>query len=359
MIGEMIVYLQRFIKFIGRIRPRPKLRKRYRSLITNKKQIILLDVPTNGNIGDQAIVYATEKFLKDIFMNYSILEVPYTDLNAVLITLKRRLSHKSLVILNGGGNIGDIYPSEEFNRWTTYRLLNKNNKILFPQSISFKSIPGGNKILIDSVKNYHNANDLIVFLREKSSFDFFKKNYNDVKSQLVPDIVFYLEKVINNTELSSSKIGCISLLRNDIEKGNYDISRVYEILATKSINIQDSDTYISDIYVDNSNREKIVLDKIMEISRYKLVITDRLHGMILAYLAHTPAIVIENNNWKIRSTYETWLKDVPYIEIVNSNPSRKYAEEIVNRVLGASTDYVQVSSSLNSLRETVRDNMHE
>ena len=93
------MYLQQVVKFIGRIKPK-KIRKIYKNKITNKDQIMLLDVPTNGNIGDQAIVYATRLFLKRLVPNYSILEVTYTDLNAVLNVLKNNLSNHTLIILN-------------------------------------------------------------------------------------------------------------------------------------------------------------------------------------------------------------------------------------------------------------------
>ena len=49
----------------------------------------------------------------------------------------------------------------------------------------------------------------------------------------------------------------------------------------------------------------------------KLVITDRLHGMIFAAVSETPAIVIRNYNHKVSGSFE-WIKSLPYIKYADS-----------------------------------------
>ena len=43
-------------------------------------------------------------------------------------------------------------------------------------------------------------------------------------------------------------------------------------------------------------------------SSSKIVITDRLHGLIFSKITSTPCIAIDNSNNKIRETYNAWLK---------------------------------------------------
>lgn len=58
------------------------------------------------------------------------------------------------------------------------------------------------------------------------------------------------------------------------------------------------------------------LHKLWEIfSKSQLVITDRLHGMIFAYITGTPAIVLPNSNFKVEKCYE-WIKDCGYIKFI-------------------------------------------
>lgn len=66
-----------------------------------------------------------------------------------------------------------------------------------------------------------------------------------------------------------------------------------------------------------------------EFASAKLVITDRLHGMIFAALTQTPCIVLGNYNHKVKGTYE-WLQELPYICFADTV---QQAAEIVPKML--------------------------
>lgn len=61
----------------------------------------------------------------------------------------------------------------------------------------------------------------------------------------------------------------------------------------------------------------------------KLVITDRLHGMIFCYLTNTPCLVFQNNNHKVRETYE-WIKGNKNITLVEEFSQEKI-EKFLNQ----------------------------
>lgn len=63
-------------------------------------------------------------------------------------------------------------------------------------------------------------------------------------------------------------------------------------------------------------------------SESRLIITDRLHGMIFAYITKTPAIVLPNSNFKITGCYE-WIKECGYIKMVDNSDF----EEEIRRLL--------------------------
>ncbi len=74
-----------------------------------------------------------------------------------------------------------------------------------------------------------------------------------------------------------------------------------------------TDTFIEDVYApDDRKRKQIIQEKLIEFSQAKLIITDRLHGMILAYLSKTPCIVLSNYNYKIKGVYE-WIKEIEWV----------------------------------------------
>ena len=64
------------------------------------------------------------------------------------------------------------------------------------------------------------------------------------------------------------------------------------------------------------NRGEIVRKKLLSFASSKLVITDRLHGMIFAAITGTPCIVFSNYNHKVRGTYE-WISYLPYIKFAD------------------------------------------
>lgn len=59
-----------------------------------------------------------------------------------------------------------------------------------------------------------------------------------------------------------------------------------------------------------------VFSMLNEFRRASLVITDRMHGMIMAAITNTPCIVMESLDKKILGSYE-WIKKLEYIQFVD------------------------------------------
>lgn len=313
------------------------------------KRIFLLDVPTNGNMGDQAIVFATRLFLEKNFPDYSIIEIPFNDVNDVLYLMKSYIGKDDLIIWNGGGNIGDIYKSSEFVRWATFNIFKDHTILIFPQSLYFEN----NKFLNKSKNQYKKNDNVKLFTREQSSFNFAKKSFSNVDIQMVPDIVFYLENKLPESVFGQKREGVITLLRNDVEKSAHNLVPLYEALNGDIVD--KSDTYVNDLVVSENNRKEFIFDKLLEVSRHKMVVTDRLHGMIFAYLTKTPAIVFENSNWKIKSTYNTWLQNVDYIQLIDGdNNNINDVSEIIQNLMQIVPGYGRVSTEFEPLLRTLR-----
>ena len=76
-----------------------------------------------------------------------------------------------------------------------------------------------------------------------------------------------------------------------------------------------SDMHLGEDVINmGGNIRKVALeDKFREFQSSKLVVTDRLHGMIFAAITETPCIVLGSFNHKITESYK-WLKDLDYIK---------------------------------------------
>lgn len=318
--------------------------------------VVFMDLPTNGNLGDQALVYAAKKFILDNIADakINIIEIPNNEINSSIKFLKEHLRLTDIVIWNGGGNLGTIYPTAELSRWATFEALKEQQIIMFPQSVFYNP---NEKMFLNMSKHFYNKkSNLSVYLREKQSFEFFSENFSVNQVQLVPDIVFSLE---NNLPVqlpeAQDRSGIITLLRRDKEKVEFDNDKLISWLADID-SVTQSDTYIDEIEVGISNRNTLLADKWTEIAQHKLVVTDRLHGVIFAYLTKTPVLVIPNSNWKIKSTYETWLSQAPFIEILSLDEvTDDVISTKVKNLLNVQPKYLNISSNFEPLAEKIKE----
>lgn len=323
-------------------------------LSTKKTKIIFMDVPTNGNLGDQALVYAGKKYLINLFPDLEIVEVANDEINSSLRQLRKSEDNFTSVVWNGGGNIGTLYPTAELSRWDAFRKLKEKEFIIFPQSVYFSNDIFGKKFLEKSKHFYSVPSNISVFLREKKSFNFVKENYNIKNVNLVPDIVFSLENNLN-LNFEKQRKGVLTLLRSDKEKGTEDTDFYVELLREKGYLIEESDTFINKIKVSPESRDNLLENFWRKMAIKELIITDRLHGMIFAYLTKTPAIVFQNNNWKIKSTYDTWLKNCDFIEMADVRDDH-FIKQVEN-LRNIEASHINMADKFESLSNVLRSTL--
>lgn len=273
--------------------------------------IIILGTPEHGNLGDQAIAFAEIEFLKKNFPDYQIIDVCNENVPIIINTINAFKHQNLAVFIHGGGNIGNIYIYAEKIRRKIVEKITDVPIISFPQSMIFETNSIGKKELKKSKSSYEKNNNFILCAREPISYKKMKENFNN-STILTPDIVFSLDLTYNE-----KREDVLFLLRSDIEEfvSIDSINIVEELLLAYEMKVNKSDTHIGNVKIKNEKtREKLVLDKLKQISKHKLVVTDRLHGMIFSYITGTPCLVFKNNNHKIESTYDYWLKDVKFIK---------------------------------------------
>lgn len=295
------------------------LRKKL-NFIKNKKYAFVMLSATYENLGDIAITLTQIKFLKNILSDeYQIIEVPVEDTYKVYLDMKKHIKNDSIITLIGGGNNGDMYEFVEKMRRFILEEFSNYKIISFPQTVTFNE----NGIYLKKfIEDCNNCNNLHIVAREKKSYEFYKKiTKNNVL--LTPDIVFY-EDFLKEYK----RTGISLIMRNDKEKNNNNLSEDEIIEILNQMNIRDisyNDTCSISL---KEGRETVFANYIDTISRKKLVITDRLHGMIIAYITNTPCIAFDNSNHKILETYNTWLKNQNYIILHNNGDEKLLKKEI-------------------------------
>lgn len=273
----------------------------------SKVKYILFSTPDHGNIGDQAIELAEEKFLHD--NNIDFVEVIDNTVDYLLKRIKKIVNSNDIIMIHGGGYMGTQWIEEEFRIRKIIETFPENKIIILPQTIFYKSDKKSQEEFENSKKIYGKHKNLNIFAREKISYEIMLNAYPNNNIYLVPDIVLYFK----NEKEKYNREGITFIIRNDPEKQVSSENMNYLIGQAKKVteNVKISDTVIPE-KVEPQNRKKVYYKKLEEFQKAKLVITDRLHGMVFAKLTNTPCIVLSNYNYKIKGVYE-WIKDIPFI----------------------------------------------
>lgn len=275
--------------------------------------IILMGVPHHANVGDLAIAYAEEKMIRKLFPNRKLYIMPEEKLDICAKKVKKYIKNDDIILLHGGGNIGDTYVVPEKGRREVISAFPNNKIIIFPQSAYFDN----EEELKISKKIYNTHKNLIIMAREKKSFDFMKKHFYNAKIYLTPDIVMTLKEDSN-----LKRDGVLLMLRQDKEKTLEEKTKKSIIKYVK----ENFESYkISDMHMESKGiqnvpktiRKQMIKNKLEEFQTSELVITDRLHGMIFSAITQTPCVVFSSLTHKIIESYE-WLKNLEYIQMCNN-----------------------------------------
>lgn len=280
---------------------------------------LLFQIPEHGNLGDQAIVLAEEQWLNQLGLKYFEAPAELTD------ELETKYAHyapmNQTILVHGGGFLGALWPNEEYRFRRILKAFKKYRIIVWPQTVTFDmDTEDGRKFFEESKEVYTSHPNLTLFVRETKSLDFMKKNMPTVDARLVPDSVTTLD--VPNFDFERS--GILLCLRADKEKNisSESTTKIKSYLSGEfpSENIAFTDTVVQH-EIREKDREREVNAKLSEFAHSKLVVTDRLHGMVFAALTGTPCIALGNSNGKVKGVYQ-WIKD--------GNPYVKYVDDLAD-----------------------------
>lgn len=268
-----------------------------------QKKIFLLTVPDHSNIGDSAITIGMYEFAKSYFSEYSLIEVPiYHDFEERYNLLRRTITNADLLFFQGGGNMGNVYINEENIRRRVISEFPANVSVIFPQTIHFENTSLGRREAEHSKKIYNSCSKLMIFTRDNKSLGFVKEYIPHAAAGNAPDMAFFLQP-----QMCMDRNGILICLRgfNDEKGFAYDTEkRIIDILNGKSNDIVFSDNHYHPL-IPQIDRNIIVKDELKKFSSVKLVVTDRLHGVIFSLISHTPCIAFNGATNKIKNFMES------------------------------------------------------
>lgn len=264
-------------------------------------RIIFLGIPEHGNIGDHAIVCGEENFLRKNFPNVNYIFLSWRCMEENMIYLKTQINSKDIIAIQGGGFLGTLWENEQEKLNLALQNFKNNPIFIFPQTFWSDAEENEKNILESFGHEMQKCVSINVCLREKASLQRFKTFYPNVHAMLVPDMAL----CINVNLPQSLKSDILLCFRKDKEKmGEYE-DTIKELMEEKKYSYKCIST-VNDGKILYPYGEKYVWNKLVEFSKARLVITDRLHGMIFSAIVGTPCIVFNNSSGKIRGVH-SWL----------------------------------------------------
>lgn len=299
------------IKFEGRLSQ--TLRKS-----RGQKRILFAGTPLHGNLGDHAIAIAMREFFEKRFPGREAVEIP----GARILQMGKRarqffsgkVENSDVVAIIGGGFLGTLWMNEEEMVRTVVAAFPQNKIIIFPQTVFFDKTEIGRAELEATRRIWRGHKNLHAFIRDKS-IDFAKREITAKNIFSAPDIVLAL----NRSESEFERKGVLLCFRADKEKvfSGEGIANLEKKLEAQGERVLRTDTVVP-YGVPAEVREAEVERKFDEFRKARLVITDRLHGMIFAAITGTPCIALNNSSGKVEGVWSLWLRHLPYVKFVQS-----------------------------------------
>lgn len=281
---------------------------KYRSKV-KEMDAVLLNTPRHGNLGDHAIAICENEFLSDLGIKVIDFQWFGNDLQSVA----RSTPKDKLILISGGGYLGDLWPEEEYRVREIIKAFSEYRIIVLPQTVSFDLTNEKSRLFFEESKRIYQKNtNLTLFVREKISFDFVKDNMPGIDVRLVPDMAMLFRYGGN-----CNRNGILVCMRDDIESmvPHDVVETVIKGLNERFGSVMCIDTVIGD-KLSKHKRNEAVNEMIGSFAGSKCVVTDRLHGMIFSAVTETPCVVVKSRSHKIRGCYE-WLKELGYIKIAD------------------------------------------
>lgn len=285
----------------------------YRLLLSNRSsRVFIVATPTHGNLGDQAIVLSEKQMLNKCgYEKKQIIEIRDPDFRRYGEYIKQSVNEEDLIVIDGGGNLGTLWPREDDKITNIINMFEKNDIVIFPQTCFYDDTLESRNRLQKNIIAYK-RNNLSIFLRDKRSYEFCVENFKECNVHFCPDIVLSLDTNIHK----DFKFGANVLLcfRNDLEKVSDVVKNVETKLDNLKLDYKHTSTLVNK-KVTSSNRKKEVKNKLREFCNANLVITDRLHAMIFSALVGTPCIALDNISKKVSGVY-FWINKLEYIKCI-------------------------------------------
>lgn len=276
-----------------------------RNISEESGKFFMFMLPEHGNLGDYMIGYAEERFFQDHFRKkmIGITSMEWIKAKTEILNMVRP---DDVLFLNGGGYIGDLWEGDRPLFGDIIESFPDNVKFFMPNTLTYKEVAdGSNEVFLSDMEWFSKQKNLYTMFRERRSYEQFAK-YNS-RSFLFPDMAMSLYSKREETSHNGKVLLC---LRKDREKVFGAETKLKQVLDKESILYNETDM-AQDRYISQEEGRTLFAEMTRTFQNHECVITDRLHGMLLAVISDVPCLFFDNKTRKVSGVYE-WFQNTGY-----------------------------------------------
>jgi pyruvyl transferase EpsO len=296
----------------------------YDAVLPRTGAVALVDFPDYSNCGDSAIWLGQRAMLRGRGLRVRYGCAPQTYSERVL----RCVMPGGTVLLQGGGNFGSLWPHHHRLRLELLEALRDYRIVQLPQSLHFEA---GDRATFERTARAVAAHpDFTLLVRDRDSLAIGERL--GARTLLCPDSAHYLEL----SRETAARVDCVVLARTDKESGRGQPAAVLPPGSVEQGDWLDEPTPwlyrfrvqmlraayrrprafqrlfqpVQLAYFDALARQRL-LRGTAQLSRGRVLLTDRLHAHILGTLLGIPNVVLDNSYGKVHGYIRTWMAGHP------------------------------------------------
>ena len=156
-------------------------------------------------------------------------------------------------------------------------------------------------------------------------------------------------------DFDEDRNGCLICLRNDCEKtlSDSNSTNLHSLLLNYFEKVEFTDT-VKPYKIHFRDRYKEVYEKLLDFSKAEVIVTDRLHGMIFAFLTNTPCIILNSKSPKLKGCYE-WIKKSKNLIFLDDYDENKIIDFILKMDENSSdNDFSDIDKQYECMKDYIR-----
>jgi len=314
-------------------------------VLPRSSPVALLGLPRHDNVGDSAIWQAERRYLRGTGCPLVYL----CSARAYSASRLRRRLGRGVILLSGGGNLGDVWLDEQAFREQVIQDFPTNPVIQLPQSIFFQD-----RDRLENARRVLNSHKQLTLMVRDARSLMRAQEYFSAATELCPDVVFTLGPLPRvgtpSTEIlwllrsdlesaGSRPPGGRSRTRTDWNEGLSNLTPDLGDLAQRLAHTLLPYTWIrdrvarmpgSDALAERFARARVSRGRRI-LSQGRVVITDRLHAHILCLLMGIPHVILDTAQGKLADFHATWTSGSPITRFATSDEDAEAKAHVLLR----------------------------